>query len=71
LRLRPYMWYAEGAKIRHDAVDWSFCDAIKSCDPSRSGDYNQIPVNMQRMCFRRAAILQDYRPEFFYWARAP
>jgi hypothetical protein len=38
LRLRLYIWYAEGAKIRpegsalgvrHDAVDRSFCDAIK------------------------------------------
>jgi hypothetical protein len=29
LRLRPYIWYAERAKIRHDAVDRTFCDAIK------------------------------------------
>jgi uncharacterized protein YbbK (DUF523 family) len=28
LRLRPYIWYAEREKMRHDAVDWTFCDAI-------------------------------------------
>jgi hypothetical protein len=29
LRVRPYIWYAERTKMRDDAVDRSFCDAIK------------------------------------------
>jgi len=29
LRARPYMWYVERTKKCYDAVDRTFCDAIK------------------------------------------
>jgi hypothetical protein len=37
LRVRPYMWYAERTKIRYDAVDRSFCDAIHFCCSATRG----------------------------------
>jgi hypothetical protein len=35
LRVRPYIWYAERTKMRYDAVDRSFCDAIMIQGPDR------------------------------------
>jgi hypothetical protein len=34
--------YAEGAKIRHDAVDRSFCDAINADPAGKTKYYNLI-----------------------------